>query len=142
MIVVDVLSALDWSQYAKTAHAVVFGTLFPPEKQRIDHVLVAREGDKLMGYVTCREMDSETIYWQYGGAFPGTKDTLSAWRGYQAMVDLCKGSVYKRITTLIENDNSPMLKMAMKVGFKIQGVRTHLTPEKTYILLEHVLELK
>lgn len=139
MTEVDVLSPQDWSNHSEQAHAIVFGEKLPREMQRIDFALVVREGEQLKGYVTCREFDSETVYWQYGGAFPGTKDTHSSWRCYQALAQHCR-SKYKRIGTLIENDNQVMLKMAMKLGFKIQGVRTHFAPTKTYILLEHVLE--
>lgn len=44
---------------------------------------------------------------------------------------------YKRITTYIENKNTPMLKFAMKIGFRITGIRNY----KNEILLEHLLEL-
>ena len=52
-----------------------------------------------------------------------------------AFVEWCKPR-YKRITTLIENKNTVMLKMAMKVGFRVIGVRNF----QGSILLEHLLE--
>lgn len=135
MIEVDILSKEEWNKYAEKAHLICFDKHYAAEKQRIDFALVSRWGDRLMGYVTCREMDADTVYWQFGGAFPGTKDTSLTFKGYTAMIGHC-GKKYKRITTLIENTNTVMLKMAMKVGFFIVGVRNY----GGSVLLEHVLE--
>lgn len=134
---VDVLLSPEWDKYAEKAHLICFNKLNPAEKQRIDFALVSRWGDRLMGYVTCREMDADTVYWQFGGAFPGTKDTALTFKGYTALIGHCKNK-YKRITTLIENTNTPMLKMAMKAGFLIVGIRNY----NASILLEHVLEFR
>lgn len=88
-----------------------------------------------MGYLTCRETDAHTLYWQYGGAFPGTIKSSMTWIGYQAFALWCKQR-YKRVVTYIENKNTVMLKMAMKIGFVIQGIKVF----DGHILLEHVLE--
>lgn len=137
MIEIDRLTPYDWHKYSEQMHAVCFNEHKPKAWDRIDFVLVGRVGEKLGGYVTCREYDSETVYWQFGGAFPGTVGTSLSFKGYQAFVDYCKPK-YKRVTTLIENTNCVMLKMAMKVGFRIVGVRVFAGS----ILLEHLLEFE
>jgi RimJ/RimL family protein N-acetyltransferase len=135
VIEIDELTPKQWSYHSEQAHAVVFGERKPATLDRIDFALVVREGRTLMGYLTCRELDSESVYWQYGGAFPGTRGSSMTFLGYTAYVQHCKLR-YKRIGTLIENDNLAMIKMAMKVGFKIVGIRNF----NGQILLEHLLE--
>lgn len=137
MIKVERFSRAEWREFSENAHFVCFGKHKPAEWDRIDFALLVVDEEKPMGYVTCREIDAETLYWQFGGAFPGTRDTHRSFRGYQAFVDYCKPK-YKRISTLIENDNLVMLKMAMKVGYRIIGVRSF----KGSILLEHLLEFE
>lgn len=125
--------------YSENAHLIAFDKHKPSHMERIDFALIAGTKDVALGYVTVREFDSETIYWQYGGAFPGTRGTHMSWKGYKALSEWCKAFGYKRITTLIENQNTVMLKMAMQVGFRIIGCRTFGDPAKIY--LEHLLEL-
>ncbi len=124
----------EWMKLSENAHRVCFGTLKPAEWDRIDYALMA-VAEQPVGYLTCREFDAETVYWQFGGSFPGAKGTLLSWRAYQAFVDYAQ-SKYKRVTTLIENDNLAMLKMALKIGFRVIGTRTF----RGSILLEHLLE--
>lgn len=124
----------EWKPVSETAHLLCFGTKKPESLDRIDFALVVGT-ETPAGYLTCREQDADTLYWQFGGAFPGTRNSSMTWKGYQAFVEWCKPK-YKRITTLIENDNTVMLKMAMKIGFRIQGVRVF----KGQVLVEHLLE--
>lgn len=135
---VEKLTKEQWKPMSENAHTIVFGTRKPESMDRIDFALIVRNEEGLMGYLTCREHDAETLYWQYGGAFPGTRGSSLTFLGYQQFVVWCKER-YKRITTLVENDNIAMLKMAMKVGYRVVGVRT-VVSDKTHILLEHVLE--
>lgn len=134
-IVVDQISAQEWAQLSEKAHLIAFAENKPAEWDRIDFALLVKRGQNLMGYVTCRETDAHTLYWQFGGAFPGTRESSLTFSGYRAFVDFCEER-YQRITTLIENDNFVMLKMAMKVGFRIVGVRVF----RGHVLLEHLLE--
>lgn len=129
------LSPSEWALYSKDAHAVCFSEHMPTGLERITFALLAVENGEPCAYMTCRENDAETIYWQYGGSFPGTKDTTKSFRAYQAFTRWHKER-YKRAVTYIENDNFVMLKMAMKIGFKIQGLRYF----KNSVLLEHLLE--
>jgi hypothetical protein len=134
-IVVDYAGPKEWKNLSEKAHLIAFSETKPSEWDRIDFALLVRRGEQAMGYVTCREHDHETLYWQYGGAFPGTKESSLTFAGYKAFVSWSQKK-YKRITTLIENNNVVMLKMAMKVGFRIVGVRLF----RGHVLLEHLLE--
>lgn len=119
---VEKLSPADWKLLSADAHKAAFETVKPVELERIDYALVCVEGTELKGYLTAKEMDAETVYWQFGGAFPGTKGTHYTIRGYLAFVRWTKEH-YKRIQTRIENTNAAMLHFAMKAGFVIVGSR-------------------
>lgn len=134
-IIVDQLDPKRWEQLSEKAHVICFNTHKPKDWDRIDFALIVRRGEDLMGYLTCREVDAHSLYWQFGGAFPGTRESSLTFSGYKAFVAHCQ-SRYKRVTTLIENGNFVMLKMAMKVGFKIIGMRNF----NGHVLLEHLLE--
>ena len=129
------LSAEEWEKFGTEAHLICFNEHLPAENNRIDFALLTFEEDVPLAYTTCREFDAWTVYMQFGGAFPSAKGTMKSFRSYEKIIESLKGE-YKRATTLIENDNMPMLKFAMKAGFKIIGVRNY----KGSILLEHLLD--
>ncbi len=134
---VEMYSAKDWAGLAEKAHLICFKEHKPADIDRIDFSLIVRdEKFNLCGYITCREHDAETLYWQFGGTFPGTKGSFNSWVCYEACRDWARARSYKRITTLIENENTVMLKMAMKLGFRIFGIRFY----NGKVLLEHALE--
>lgn len=108
----------EWKLVSEDAHLVTFNELRPCDMNRIDFALVVWNENPL-GYMTCREFDSETIYISYGGAFEKSFKVLE---GYKAMIKSLK-ETYKRATTLIENNNIPMLKMAMSQGFLVTGIK-------------------
>lgn len=123
MIEVQQLSPEQWSRLSEKAHLVTFGEEKPKEFDRIDFALLGvRDQETMCGYVTCREMDMDTLYWQFGGSFPGTKETSVSWLCYQAFGAWCKER-YKRTFTLVENTNIVMLKMAFKLGYRVVGTR-------------------
>lgn len=126
-----------WVEYSEQAHSIVFGKIKPKEWDRIDYALMAVNDKVPMGYITCREHDALSVYWQFGGVFPGTKDTTASYRVLQAFICWAKER-YKRVTMLIENKNLVMLKMAMKAGFRISGIRYF----NESVLLEHLLEFQ
>lgn len=136
-IEIEKISKEDWAPLSENVHLIAFQKTKPQEWDRIDFALVCKKGPHLMGYMTCRELDAFSLYWQFGGAFPGTKNTSLCFLGYTKFVWWCKQH-YKRISTIIENNNTVMLKMAMKVGFKIIGVRC----VNGQIMLEHEMEFE
>jgi RimJ/RimL family protein N-acetyltransferase len=126
-----------WQSMSEDAHLSLFGEKRPSDMDRVDYVLlgVDDETNTPLAYITVRELDKESVYWQFGGTLPPTRQTVHSFRHYQEAVRWTLDR-YQRITTLIENDNAVYLKMAAKVGFKIIGVRTF----KGKVLLEHLLE--
>lgn len=137
MIFVEYFTREDWMQYSENAHKIAFKEKKDPSLDRIDFALMAVDGKNPMGYITCRELDADTLYWQFGGTFPGTKGTLASWQVLKTFIEFCR-SRYKRITVAIENTNLVMLRMAMKAGFIINGLRYYAGS----LLVEHVLELR
>lgn len=108
----------EWALVSEDAHLVAFNELRANEMNRIDFALVVWD-EKPLGYMTCREFDSETIYISYGGAFGKSYKVLE---GYKAMLSSLKEK-YKRATTLVENNNISMLKLSMSQGFLVTGIK-------------------
>lgn len=115
----------EWAQFSENAHLIVFAEKKSADMDRIDFALVAEtEDSKLQGYITCREFDAKSLYWQYGGAFPGTFRSFSAMNPYREFLTWSEKR-YDRVMTLVENVNYPMLKMHLASGFLIVGFRVH-----------------
>lgn len=130
------ISKENWATFSEGAHRVVFEKEKPAYFDRIDYGLIAVTGDDIMaGYVTVREVDHETVYWQFGGGFPWAQKSILMAKAYDALLAHQAGRS-KRMTTFIENVNVPMLKLALSRGLKICGLR--LTRETT--LVEFVKE--
>lgn len=126
-----------WSELAEKAHLVVFNEIKKPELDRIDYALMVESDSGIpMQYATCRELDSESLYFQYGGSFPGTKGSIRSLRCMEKIIEWASFYGYRRISFLVENTNEAMLKLGMRCGFIICGIRNF----KGLILLEHVKE--
>lgn len=134
---VEKLSPYEWRVLAEDAHLAVFDEKRSADLDRISYALLARKGSDLAGYVTVRETDSETVYWQFGGAFAGTRGTTRVLETYKAFINWTKAR-YKRITTLVENINVPYLKLAMACGFLVSGIKYF----KNTIFVELTLEFE
>jgi RimJ/RimL family protein N-acetyltransferase len=115
--------AESWRNYAEAAHLAVFSEARPSALNRIDFALVVGRDATPLGYVTCRELDAESLYWQFGGAFPPASKSPVVLPCYRLFVEWCTGK-YKRVTTLVASSNVTYLKLAMKIGFRIIGCRT------------------
>jgi len=134
-MVVKFVNNEGWEKLAADAHLICFNETIHPMQQRVDYALICVDDDNIpMGYMTCRELDTACVYWQHGGAFEGTKGTIKSFKIYNAMADWHKER-YSFISTLVRNDNLPMLKMAMKVGFRVTGTRTF----QGLVYLEHTI---
>ncbi len=127
----------EWLQLEELSHTICFGEFRPSSLNKHHFVIGGFVGRELSGYFTCLEMDSETAYIQYGGAFPNYEKTPLVMRGYHLMLsELSKE--YKRAWTRVENTNKAMLKMALQSGFLITGVYNF----KGKILVELEIEFK
>lgn len=125
----------EWSSISEQAHSICFNEIRDPSLDRISFALLATDENQPTAYMTCKELDSETIYLQYGGSFPSVKGTCGSYRSYLAMLNHLMTMGYKRAGTYIENTNTPMLKFALKAGWIITGIRTF----NGSVLLEHQL---
>lgn len=136
MIKIDQLSRAQWQELEKDAHGSVFGEVVPDNLTRVDFaMLAANELNQPILYATCRELDAESLYWQYGGSFPRFRGQKVVYTAFCEMISWTK-KYYKRLSFLVENDNKAMLRLAMGGDFKIVGVRNF----KNKVLLEHALE--
>jgi len=128
----------EWAKISEGAHLIVFNETKKAESDRIDFALVVEsEHGIMMQYGTCREVDAESLYIQYGGSFPGTKGSVNSHRCFEAILTWAREQGYRRVSFLVENTNEPMLKLALRTGFLIVGIRNF---RKKSILLEHVKE--
>lgn len=119
-----ILSPIEWKQLAESAHLSIFGEVRDRGLDRIDFCIVIGDQSVPFSYATIRELDSKTAYMQYGGAFPLTQKSIKAFNCYLLTVKFLEEKGYARITTLIENTNTSMIKFALKLGFLIIGIRT------------------
>lgn len=119
------ISFEDWiSHLAEGSHLLAFGEKRPTSLERIDYALIlVDDKNEIAAFITCKEMDSETVYWQYGGAMPQYKETIYSVKGYELLLNWARDH-YNRIHTRIENRNLPMLRMALKLGFLVTGTMT------------------
>lgn len=122
-MILDVIryEANEWREYASDAHKLVFKELRPAELDRISYALLCVHAGGVVGYVTCRELDAESLYWQYGGALDECRGALAV-RGFRSFLSYTRER-YRRVTTLVSNGNIGYLHLAMKEGFRIIGTR-------------------
>lgn len=115
----------EWgANLSEMSHLLSFGEHRASELDRLDYALILTdELGEISAYVTVKEMDSETVYWQNGGSMPPHRGSIRVMRGYETFIKYARES-YKRITTRIENTNIPMLKMALAMGFIVTGTWT------------------
>lgn len=123
MIEVKKLSPSEWKDLAHKAHLIVFGEDRPAEMDRISYALLAVKNGNVLAYVTARETDNESVYWPYGGSFPGTRFGPVSYRCLLEFIKYFKDSDFKRINFLVESTNKPMLKFAVNADFEPIGMR-------------------
>ncbi len=123
-----------WKDISPYFHSMAFNNKDFSEIENIDFACSVVDGDSTLGYCTFRVLDKSHVYMQFGGAVDkGSYKNLAA---YMAVINALKKE-FIHITTLIKNDNFVMLKMAMKAGFKIVGIRM----VKGEIYLENSIEV-
>jgi hypothetical protein len=108
------------NNFSDMAHEVCFGTSERSRIDAIDFAVLGFVGQDLGGYITCKIMDSESLYIQHGGAFPTFLKSVYVVPGYLMWIDMCMKD-YKRISTKVKADNVAMIKLAFKAGFCIVG---------------------
>lgn len=112
-----------WAEMAHDVHINVFGEL--PSSSKVDFALVVQNNSLpcfYFGYVTCRELDAETLYWSYGGMFEKHRNTNFSLRAMYALLGWCSER-YARLNTLIEQENTKMQRLSLKAGWLVSGVK-------------------
>lgn len=119
-------------------HKICFSEIKPKELERIDFALAIIDDEKnqMAAYTTCKELDGESLYFQYGGDFPEYRGKDLGKTFFHLFLNWIETTGYKRLGCLIENDNKGMLKIASQASMKIIGLRNY----KGKILLEHGIE--
>lgn len=134
---INKLTPEEWASFSQTVHRVVFKEIISENFLRFDFALIVEDMEhKSCSYVLCRDYGNDTVYMQYGGSFPNTvgveNKSLETFDAIQSYIF----SKFQRVTFLVDNSNFPMLKFAMKAGFKIIGIRNY----GNKIFLEHFKE--
>lgn len=114
----------EWKTGAEAIHAYAFNELRDADINTFDFALMAIKDGEPMAYCTCIELDKLSCYMQHGGRLPGSEGTINTAKGYAFMIGYLKEH-YHNIATRIRNNNIPMLKLAMSVGFLTTGIDTH-----------------
>jgi len=122
VITIRKIEKTEWDEVAEKAHLVMFNEARPKEMNRYDFALMAEIDGFPIGYGLCREFDSETLYFGYGGCFPEFQKSTKAVSWYIEGVSWALQN-YKRVTTFIENENVAMLRVAMHAGLRVIGVK-------------------
>jgi hypothetical protein len=125
------ISREQWAEVSEVVHAEVHDKHKPASWDRIDYALLVTRGQEAVGYVTVRETDHETVYWQFGGGFGWARKSVLMLMSLKALVSW-QLEKSKRITMLVENTNVSMLSLAMKIGFRVIGLRV----VNTHVLCE------
>ena len=86
---------------SEAAHKVAFGTIKPASWDRIDFALLAMCNEDMIGYVTARELDPFTVYWQFGGGLPPGVKSVRILKGYLSMLEWV-GKRYKAMVTYLQ----------------------------------------
>ena len=101
---------------------LTFGAKRNKELERIDFSVLLSVRGKLSGFVTCYEHQANELYLQYGGALPEFRENPAVLRGYRVLLGFLLEH-YSSLLTRIENTNTPMLKLALRCGWLIIGLR-------------------
>lgn len=129
------IPAEEWAAHSENAHLATFAENKPANWDRISYALLIVHNEIAQGYVTVRELDPDTVYWQFGGRFIPVRGSAMSLKLYRRLLEE-QGKLSRYMTTFIENTNFPMLRLALAEGLKIIGIRNALGT----VLLELVKE--
>jgi RimJ/RimL family protein N-acetyltransferase len=119
------ISPEEWAKgFSENIHKVVFKEIRSASEDRISYAILVVKNEDVVGYVTVRELDNDSVYWHFGGAVPKFRKSIIAARGILTLLDFQKG-LTKRIVTYVQNTNLPMLRFYLTYGFIIIGIRAY-----------------
>lgn len=104
---------------------------------RIDFALVAFNEGNVIAFAQLFELNAESVYIGSGGSIREHRGSFNILGFFTEGLSIlsCK---YKRALMTVKNTNTPMIKMALKTGFLINGTRN--VNGETY--LEMLLEFR
>lgn len=112
-----------WARdFSEAAHRACFNERSDPEDEHISFALIAIKDGAASAYLTAREVGGRALYLAYGGAFPPIAGTSAALPIYLEMIKACL-ELSDILMTYVVNTNISYLRMAMKAGFLITGIR-------------------
>lgn len=125
------ISPDEWARgFSENFHKLVFKEIRPASYDRIDYAILVVKSEDVVGYVTVRELDNETVYWHFGGAVPKFRKSIIAARAIELALEFQKQRS-KKLVTYVENRNLPMLRFYLSYGFVIIGTRHYFG--KTFV---------
>jgi hypothetical protein len=118
------VTAEQWaSSFSEEMHKLVFKELKPAFVDRISYALLIVQAEEVVGYITVRENDHETVYWQFGGVLTRFRRGLLGSKCFEVALEWQKARS-KRVLMYTENTNLPMLRLALAYGFLVVGTKT------------------
>jgi hypothetical protein len=128
---IKMVSAEQFKPLSRNLYRKTFGKEYPKQEDRIDFACIFYHKGNPSGYATCYEHNSEVLYLQFGGSFPEYRNTRIVFVSYNMLIKRLLEK-YHFLTTKVESENIPMLKMAFKCGWKING--TYLDSDKKLLV--------
>lgn len=114
----------EWkNRFSEDIHKLVFKEIKPAFADRISYALLLTYQEEVIGYLTVRETDHETVYWQFGGLLSRFRRGMLGSRCFEAALEWQKAHS-KRVMMYVQNTNLSMLKLALGYGFLVIGTRT------------------
>jgi RimJ/RimL family protein N-acetyltransferase len=114
------LTPKEWEEHKDSYYSKVFGKLRGGQ-ERIDYCLIVFCKGEIGGFLTCKELDVQTVYIQYGGVVPELRGTVYSASGVAA-VTRHLSERYRFVRLRVDNSNASMLRVALKLGFLIEGL--------------------
>lgn len=129
------MTPIDFEAMAEDAHMAIFGEFKDRKSNRFDFVILVEEEVRTqllkqeervpVGLMACKEIDAESVWILYGGAFEKFRKTSIIVPGFHMMIDFLR-TKYKRVRIDSKTSNIAMIKLAYSKGFEIVGVENQL----------------
>lgn len=136
MIEIQALTPREWAEYSDSAHLIAFNEKRDPLNDRISFALLAGDGKQPLGFITCIELNSESVYIQHGGATPASIGTSKSYEVWLEMLLWLEKAEYTTVSMLVKNTNKKMLRFSID-HFLISGTsnfkgETYIEFSKTF----------
>lgn len=123
MISARAITKKEWDVFGETLHQSVFNWFRSRDDDKCDYAIIIEKDSHVAGFITVRELGVKRAHLLFGGVIPSFRGTLNTVLTYSTILDnLAK--CYDTCTTCIENTNNDMLRISLKLGYKIIGIKT------------------